>query len=266
MPVACTYILFFWFIYLMEIWTKTCDLFFKLSNEDRVKILYQINIEPSTITVLAKKLGLSTQEVSRHVSRLMDQRIVTRNIHGEIILDNYGRAILFCLPYFQFITQYKDYFNSHTLHGVPSNFIVRLHEIQDSILVEDPMTVFQRIQLMSENADEYIYRLTDQHLTMIYPQIQSAADRGVEFKLLESLHYRPNPAATVYPRVAPSETRGLENIPMFLALSEKEVAAIAFPLTSGGFDYYGFSSDDPKTHEWCLDLFSYYWERAKPKA
>jgi len=202
----------------MENWASTCDLLFELSNEDRVKILYQVNIEPSTITILAKTLDLSTQEVSRHVSRLMDQNIVTRNIHGEIVLDNYGRAVLFCLPYFQFITQYKDYFNSHTLHDIPSNFVLRLCELQNSILIEDPMTVFQRIKLMCENAEEYIYRLTDQHLRMIYPQIQSAADRGVEFKLLEPLHYQPSPAATIYPRVAPSETRGLENIPMFLAI------------------------------------------------
>ena len=249
----------------MENWTNLCDLFFELSNEDRINIVYQVEKKPFTITALSKSLNLSTQEVSRHVSRLMDQQIVTKDSNGEIILDSYGRTIIFSVPYFQFVSNNKDYFNSHTVQSLSSKYIARIQELQESILIEDPMTVFQRIQIMCENAEEYIFRLTDKHLRIIYPQLQSAADRGVEFKLLEPFHYQPSPGDTITPRVSPSETRGLENIPIFLALSEKEVAAIAFPLTGGGFDYHSFSSSDPKIHEFCLDLFTYYWEKAQPK-
>ena len=82
----------------MENWTNLCDLFFELSNEDRINILYQVEKKPFTITALSKSLNLSTQEVSRHVSRLMDQQIVTKDSNGEIILDSYGRL------YFQYHT------------------------------------------------------------------------------------------------------------------------------------------------------------------
>jgi len=249
----------------MENWTNLCDLFFELSNEDRIKILYQIKQKPSTITALAKSLDLSTQEVSRHVARMMEQQIVTRDSSGEIVLDNYGRTVLLSIPYFQFISNNKDYFNSHTIQDLPSKYLIRIQEIQNSILITDPMTVFQRIMIMCETAEEYVFRLTDQHLRLLYPQIQSAADRGVEFKLIEPFHYQLSPGAEFTPRVRPSETRGLESIPAFIAVSEKEVAAISFPLTGGGFDYLGFSSTDPKVHEFCVDLFSYYWEKAKPK-
>ena len=50
-----------------------------------------------------------------------------------------------------------------------------------------------------------------------------------------------------------------------MAISEKEVAALAFPEVTGGFDYLGFTSRDEKTLKWCTELFQYYWDRAKPK-
>jgi predicted transcriptional regulator len=67
------------------------------------------------------------------------------------------------------------------------------------------------------------------------------------------------------PLVKPGEIRGLENVDVFMAISEKEVAALAFPEVTGGFDYLGFTSRDEKTLKWCTELFQYYWGKAKPK-
>ena len=54
-----------------------------------------------------------------------------------------------------------------------------------------------------------------------------------------------------------------EEVHVFLYANEAE-AVIAFPLSEGGFDYLGFSSDDPAFHKYCLDIFEYYCERADP--
>ena len=57
----------------------------------------------------------------------------------------------------------------------------------------------------------------------------------------------------------------LERIDAFLYLSEKEVAIVAFPALDGKFDYLGFSSRDERAHNWCKDLFEYFWERTESK-
>lgn len=229
-----------------------------------MRILFHIREEPSNITTIAKTLDLSTQEVSRHVSRLMDKMIVKRDVEGNICIDGFGRSLMFSMPYYQFISTHREYFNTHPIFEIPAEFLSRLYELGDSILISDPMTVFQRTQIMCEESEEYICRLTDKHLNIIYPNLQAAADRGVDFRLLEPLEVEPTPGSEIKPRVVPSRTRGLDQIPVFLAFSEKEVAAIAFPHERNNFDYQGFSSKSPDAIKWCRDVFEYYWEKGTP--
>ncbi len=50
---------------------------------------------------------------------------------------------------------------------------------------------------------------------------------------------------------------------IFIAMSEKEVAIVAFPSPNGRFDYLGFTSKDGRVHGWCADVYKFYWERAR---
>ena len=143
--------------------------------------------------------------------------------------------------------------------------MARLGELKGSLYVGDVMAVFQNIQEMSDEAEEYIWRITDSHLNLIYPNLQAAADRGVKYLRIEPEVLVETPHVEKMPLVKPCEVRGLETVDVFLAISEKEVAALAFPEVTGGFDYLGFTSRDEKTLKWCKELFQYYWDRAKPK-
>ena len=136
------------------------------------------------------------------------------------------------------------------------------HPIEGDRSVE---SVFQNIQEMCDEAEEYIWRLTDKHLNLIYPNLQAAADRGIEYLRIEPEVIVESPHVERMPLVEPGEVRGLDMVDVFMAISEKEAAAIAFPEVTGGFDYLGFTSRDEKTLKWCNELFQYYWNRAKPK-
>ena len=57
----------------------------------------------------------------------------------------------------------------------------------------------------------------------------------------------------------------LEKLQVYLWMNEISVGMLAFPTTRGRFDYLGFSYGDEKTHKWCMNRYSYFWERAKPK-
>jgi len=56
----------------------------------------------------------------------------------------------------------------------------------------------------------------------------------------------------------------LNQLNIYLCMSEKEVAVVAFPLLDGRFDAR-VSSTDEQTHAWCRDIFNYYWEYAYPR-
>lgn len=56
---------------------RLCDVTFELSNEDRLRILQELEGEAMIVTGLSNRLGLTNQEVSRHLSRLGDVRLTT---------------------------------------------------------------------------------------------------------------------------------------------------------------------------------------------
>ncbi len=244
---------------------RLCDLLFEVSNEVRLTILQHLEEGASNISRLSKELDISNQECSRHVSRLVDADLAVRDSEGQYGLTEYGSLFMKQLQGQMFTSAHREYFNGHTLAPVPYEFVARLGELRGSLIVGDVMAVFQNIQEMCDEAEEHLWRLTDRHLNLIYPNLQAAADRGVQYKRIEPDVIVAAPHVERMPLVKPGEIRGMETVDVFMAISEKEVAALAFPEVTGGFDYLGFTSRDEKTLKWCTELFQYYWDRAKPK-
>ena len=58
------------------------------------------------------------------------------------------------------------------------------------------------------------------------------------------------------------ESRFIDKVDVFLCLSEKEVAALAFPNIEGRLDYIGFKSKNESVVDWAKALYGYYWEKA----
>jgi predicted transcriptional regulator len=244
---------------------RLCDLLFEVSNEVRLTILQQLEEGPSNISRLSKELDISNQECSRHVSRLVDAELAERDSEGQYGLTEYGSLFMKQLQGQMFTSANREYFNGHTLSQVPYEFVARLGELKGSLYVGDVMAVFQNTQEMCDEAEEYIWRLTDKHLNIIYTNLQAAADRGVKCKRIEPEVIVESPHVERMPLVQPCEVRGMDTVDVFMAISENEVAALAFPEVTGGFDYLGFTSRDEKTLKWCTELFQHYWDRAKPK-
>ena len=55
------------------------------------------------------------------------------------------------------------------------------------------------------------------------------------------------------------ERKYLDIIEVFICLSEKEVAALAFPTINNRLDYTGFRASDGKSRIWVENLFKHYW-------
>lgn len=251
-----------------------CDLFFELSNENRLRILIALEQEAMKLTHVANQLNFNIQESSRHLSRLGQARLTWKDADGFYHLTPYGELSLRQLQGQLFTANHRDYFNTHTLATLPREFVGRIGELSNSSYIDDVMVIFQNVEKMIREAEEYVWRLTDRYLMTAVPDLEEAVNRGVEYRLLE-------PEDIVFPpdhaRVLDSEViregvrdriffnRVLERADVFLAMSEKEVAGVAFPALDGRFDYRGFTSKDERAHRWCSDLFQYYWKRSEKK-
>jgi predicted transcriptional regulator len=249
-----------------------CNLFFELSNEDRISILRILSGGPLNLTNLSKQLGVTNQECSRHLSRLIEEKIVEKTPDGLHRISPYGELIVRTSRAQSFVVEHRDYFNTHTLSALPEEFVARIGELSRSEYVDDVMVVFQNIERMFREAEERTMRITDHYLALGVPASLSASERGVRFRII-------TPVDIEYPqdfeeRTAPFRRlmqegsftpREAERADVFLAMSEREVAALSFPNRDGRFDYLGFTSKGSAALRWCEDLFEHYWERARPK-
>lgn len=141
-----------------------CNLLFELSNEDRLRLLHQLTKEAMNVTSLSKALNLTTQETSRHLSRLGDVGLTQKDAEGLHHLTQYGELALKQLEGLHFITHHRDYFASHSLVHLPREFVYRIGDLASSTPVKEVVVAFANVEKMAEEAEEYIWTITDQYL------------------------------------------------------------------------------------------------------
>jgi len=254
---------------------RLCDLLFEVSNEDRLRILLQLEEKDMRVTDISRELGLSIQESSRHVSRLGEVGLARKDVEGFYILTNYGKIVLGHIRELEFTSKYSEYFSKHTIERLPKELVKRIGELADSTYMHNMMDFLKNIEKITKNAEEKIWLCVDQYPVNSFVFINEALDRGVKFKCVEPVEGIKGPNPSMY---EPKEMEGFrragstplvehrtkEKVDAFLFLSENE-CALAFPTPDGEFDYRGFTAEDERSIKWCNDLFQHYWETAEPR-
>ena len=258
---------------------RLCDLYFELSNEERLKILHNIREKNMNITALAQTVDITTQECSRHIARLSDFNLIQRNNDRTFSITPYGDLTLRLILGQQFASRYQDYFNTHSLDDLPSRIVSRIHELDQSRFTQDIWLTFSLLENLFKEAEEYIWMIHDQYLLSILPLGVEAIKRGVKFKSIDPMSKAENRKLdTERPdyvtgedekylleswKAGNLEIRLSESIKVFLYVTEKN-AILAFPLIDGSFDYTGFVTDRPDGLQLCRDIFEYYWSQSSP--
>lgn len=253
-----------------------CDTLFEISNEDRLRILIRLDKEAMNVTSLSRELDITTQEASRHLSRLGGVGLTLKDPYGNHHITPYGRLILKQLSGLEFATNNRDYFLTHLHEHLPLEFLNRMGEMKESLHVGDAVVSLYSIERMVRGAEEYIWSINFPIPISVFPLLKEAFGRGVRVRLMAPKDY------VVHPLVKGSiqdedrdaifraradrllEERFTERMDVQIWMSEKEVALVAFPKPDGSFDLLGFTSTDGRAHEWCRDLFEHYWEDAGP--
>jgi predicted transcriptional regulator len=237
------------------------ELLFELSNEDRLKILLELEKGPNNLTRIAKNLDFTAQGTSRNVARLVETAIISRNPDGEYELTPYGSVSLRLLSSYEFLSRNKQYFLGHDASVLPYEFINRLGELAVSSIQEDFVTNYVLEGEMLKQAEEYVYSTGDQFNVNAQPIIAGKLNLGVEIRTILPETIVPPPGFR--PASGPNR-RLLPKVQVAITVTDKK-AFLGLPLLDGKFDPgVRFVSEDPKFRKWGLDLFNYYWVQSKP--
>jgi predicted transcriptional regulator len=251
------------------------SLFFELSNEDRLKILEQLNNKAMNITNLSKMLNLSLQETSRNVHRLHKIGIVRKDT-DLCHITPYGELILKQIKTLRFLSRHSEYFNTHSLTHLSGESVSRIGDLAECKHEDNSVFVWNAVQEMIEEAKDHVWSLTSQYDVANAFVIPRALSRGVKIRKVDRIDrvnvdgkdvlarvFRENGQPILDARkTGQLEGKLLERIDIFLWVSEKE-AVLAFPTNDGKFDYKGFICKDENSLKWCGNLFQHYWEKAR---
>jgi predicted transcriptional regulator len=237
-----------------------CDLLFELSNEERLKILLELEKGPKNLTSIAKDLEFTSQGTSRNVARLVETSIISRNPDGEYELTPYGGVSLKLLSSYEFLSRNRQYFLSHDVSVLPYQFINRLGELNASSLQRDFITNYVLEGEMAEQAEEYVYSMGDQINAHSPPIVAEKLKLGVKFHSIFPETIVPPPG---FRPAAGVDRRLLPKVQVGMVITDKK-AMLGLPTLDGKMDGENFVGEDPKFRMWCLDLFSYYWDQGKP--
>ena len=258
----------------MSVIERFYDLLFEVSNDYRHGILLQLKRKPMRVTELSKELNLTTQEISRHASRLGESGLIHKDVEGFYNLTYYGELINILLEEFRFVSKNRDYFIDHKITGVSPEYIKRMGELSESKRTDNVMEFLHFTDSIVKDAKEYVYLQVDQYPLTSLGSIVEALKRNVIFKVLEQSEVISGPhmnldsleeanAITKARNTSLSEQRKIDEEGVFMFLSE-EKCAVAFPIKGNRFDYHGFIATDKRSLKWCEDLFQHYWNKSDP--
>ncbi len=247
------------------------SLLFEFSSVDRLNILKLLRKKSMKLSHISKKLDFTVQETSRNISRLSNAKLIAKNVDGTFSLTSYGEAAFNLLSGFHALYENSSYFLFHNLSKLPKQFRDCLGILEEFKLVDDVMIMFNNIERMIATSEEFVWIISDQVLASTIPYLVEALKRGVEFRLLLPKKFLPtdnmrklvdNPVFEKASKTGKLDVRFLDEVNVFLCLSENEISALAFLDNSNKLDYRGFKSIRDSAIDWSKMLYSYYWTKA----
>ena len=238
-----------------------CDLLFEFSSTDRMNIMNCLLAPRLKLSHVSQKLDMSVTEASRHLQRLSDIQLIDKDMDGAFGLTSYGRVAFRLLKGLDFISQNRPYVLEHDIMRLPDELISRIDEISLAKLNTDVVRVLAHVNVMFQEAEEYIWVMSYAHsLPSTIPIVQDRLEKGV---ILQRIF-----PEEIIPPTGEAETisgpcRTLPKVDVRIMMTEKE-AMCSLPTMDGRVDYASFIGKDPKFHKWCTDLYLHYWEKAKP--
>ena len=250
------------------------QLLFEVSHETRHQIILLLEEKAMRITYISKALNLNHPESRRHIIRLRDIGFIKRDDDGYYHLTSYGKASVLLFQELEFLTANSSYFESHSLLDIPSKYVKRIGELRGSSKVDEVISFINHTETLIKESKKYVWLLVDQFPIHSLTIIVEAIERGVQFRIIEPKDRVFIPDIDI---VTSEETRTLSkarNTPLvdqkivdstnvFLYVSDSGIV-VAFPSTTGQFDYKGFTSDDDSSNNWCRELYQHYWDTAEP--
>jgi len=245
------------------------DILSNIASGPRLQILQSLQESPLRASEIANKTNSSIQALSRHLDILGESKLIEKNSKGEHQLSSIGKVALSQIPFFEFLSKNKDYFDEHDFTGIPEHLVSRIGDLVNCKLEPDFMKAVQTARDFCINAKKFIYSATCT-LPMELFDILLEKEKGFQWKnaygsnTIVSKGFSKYPARKKFieshdPNLI--EEKIVKHIPIIAVVSENGCQILFANKKLGQIDGKGgaFFGNDEKAIQWAKELVDYYW-------
>ncbi len=239
--------------------TEYSPLFAELANPARFKMLILLVEAPHTLGEFAQKIELSKPEISRHLTRLMDQGFVQKEDRKYTLVTS-GEAIVKLLPPLNFVFQQWDFFKTHRL-DLSLPLLREIDALSQADVVSGLGQVLYKLKYMLEETKENDNLLISQSLPLGLDKTRKKPRCGylIASKSLIS-QYKISWFKQYYETL---ETRTLNHVLFGIYISDNKRALLCFPDLNANPDYNeAFFVTDPEGLTYVKAIWEYFWKQS----
>ena len=237
--------------------SKSEEIFNELAYPIRSQILEKLLETPMKLNELASKFTVSKSEISRHLSRLLEVNIITKdNSNHNYLLTPLGEAYISLTIPVKFVLENSKFFESHFI-DLPYNLYRTIDNLSQAKQIYGPGDILTTIQHTLENTNEQVQILLDQKYPLSlnkkiksgkYIIIQDMVEKGIEY------------VKRVYDHV---EARVYNAINHNMIISDNKIGIINFPGLNHKADITTcFLVTDEIGIEYLQNIWNHYWNIA----
>ncbi len=237
---------------------------FEIASPERLGILALLSEKPRRHAEVARNLDLTGSEATRHLNRLTNAGLVTKDPSGAYVPTGVGRVLLAGLPFWEYLSQHRTFLLTHDVLAVGGEFVARLGELGRASFTHGTYHVVAVQEDALRTVRERLWVVTEQMFAQAIPILRDKAAAGADVRVI-----RPRPAVQQELRSSVRIDRNfpvrlVERTEVFLAVLDDQ-AGVCFPSFDGRVDMATMLlMTDPEGMRWSTDLFLSFWERSQP--
>lgn len=250
---------------------------FLLSSHVKIKIILSLRENPKKLRELREETSISSSTIIHSINQLEKRKFVTK------ILDTYSLTskgklisskIVTMLKNCAVIKKHKNFFESHNIEDFPKNFLLKIGQLNNSILIEStksniskPFTTYSELLKDSKDISVVLPVFFSRHMDFIKQVLDNGGDVTLilRYDILKPLLERTNiEKTTEFIKNGKLKIRTInDNIPVAFLIND-HVLTLGLFSHDGSYDVSKLLlSHDKEAITWGKNLFEYYKEKSE---
>lgn len=224
-----------------------------LTHPNRIRLLLVIRNSPEKLADISKKFNLSKPEISRHLSKMLELGVITKDVISKTYtVSVLGETLVELLSPVNFVLQNSVFFSKHII-DLPPYLYRTIDFLGEARYIEGLGNILDEARAMIGSAKDEINIMANQSLRI---RATDKINQG-KYILTSEMISEKDQLKNLYERI---DARVLKRISHGLIIVDNKKGILNFPNLEGVIDFNsGFIISDVQGLIYLKNIFDHFW-------